>query len=109
MKSLGPGTVVGEVSLYLGSKASASVLTETDCVIYFLSKDNFQKLNLKSPEKAAELLGAHTIEGGRIPVVLDEYCAPHLLGMYFQAFHAEAAQKGVSRLKGRLNEEIAVP
>ena len=55
LKSLGPGTVVGEVSLYLGSKASASVLTETDCVIYFLSKDNFQKLNLKLPEKAAEL------------------------------------------------------
>jgi len=38
-----------------GSKASASVLTKTDCVIYFLSKDNFQKLNLESPGKAAEL------------------------------------------------------
>lgn len=55
LKSLGAGTVVGEVSLYLGSKASASVLTETDCVIYFLSKENFQKLNLESPEKAADL------------------------------------------------------
>jgi len=55
LKSLGSGTVVGEVSLYLGSKASASVLTKTDCVIYFLSKENFQKLNLESPGKAAEL------------------------------------------------------
>ena len=55
LKSLGAGTVVGEVSLYLGSKASASVLTETDCAIYFLSKNNFQELNLNSPEKAAEL------------------------------------------------------
>ena len=55
LKSLGAGTVVGEVSLYLGSKASASVLTKTDCVIYFLSKDNFQKLNLESPGKAAKL------------------------------------------------------
>ncbi|SVD46761.1 uncharacterized protein METZ01_LOCUS399615, partial [marine metagenome] len=55
LKSLGAGTVVGEVSLYLGSKASASVLTNTDCVIFFLSKDNFQKLNLESPGKAAEL------------------------------------------------------
>ena len=55
LKSLGAGTVVGEVSLYLGSKASASVLTKTDCVIYFLSKNNFQKLNLESPGKAAEL------------------------------------------------------
>ena len=55
LKSLGSGTVVGEVSLYLGSKASASVLTKTDCVIYFLSKENFQKLNLESPGKAADL------------------------------------------------------
>tara|TARA_B100001750_G_scaffold175521_1_gene143705 strand:+ start:73 stop:2259 length:2187 start_codon:yes stop_codon:yes gene_type:complete len=55
LKSLGAGTVVGEVSLYLGSKASASVLTETDCAIYFLSKNNFQELNLNSPEKAADL------------------------------------------------------
>ena len=55
LKSLGSGTVVGEVSLYLGSKASASVLTKTDCVIYFLSKENWKKLNLESPGKAAEL------------------------------------------------------
>ena len=67
------------------------------------------RLGTRAAEKAAELLGAHTIEGAGMPVVLDEYCAPRLLGMYFRAFHAEAAQKGVSRLKGRLNEEIAVP
>ncbi|GIT74094.1 MAG: hypothetical protein Ct9H300mP29_0880 [Candidatus Neomarinimicrobiota bacterium] len=41
---MGDGTVVGEVSLYLGSKASASVITETNCVIYFLSKDHFHKI-----------------------------------------------------------------
>ena len=28
--------------------------------------------------------------------------------MYFRGFYGEAAQKGTSRLKGRLNEEIAV-
>ncbi len=55
LKSMGAGTVVGEVSLYLGSKASASVITDTDCKIYFLSKDNFQKLNIEAPEKATEL------------------------------------------------------
>ena len=55
LKSMGAGTVVGEVSLYLGTIASASVITETDCKIYFLSKENFQKINLESPEKAAEL------------------------------------------------------
>lgn len=55
LKSLGSGTVVGEVSLYLGSKASASVIAETDCKIFFLSKSDFQKINSESPEKASVL------------------------------------------------------
>ena len=59
-------------------------------------------------EKAAELLGASSIESKKLPVILDEYCAPRLLGMYFRAFYGEAAQKGSSRLKGKLNETIAV-
>ena len=42
-----------------------------------------------------------------MPVILDEYCAPQLLGMFFRAFHADAAQKGTSRLAGRLGEKIA--
>jgi PmbA protein len=57
--------------------------------------------------KGAALLKAKKIAGGALPVVLDEYCAPGLLAMYFGAFSAEAAQKGQSRLKGRLGEEIA--
>lgn len=59
-------------------------------------------------QKGCELLGAESVPGGRIPVVLDEYCSPRLLGMYFQAFSGEAAQKGTSRLKGLLQEKIAV-
>ncbi len=55
LKSMGAGTVVGEVSLYLGSEATASVIAETDCLIYFLSKDHFNKINRESPERAAEL------------------------------------------------------
>ena len=55
LKTLGPGTVVGEVSLYLGSKASASVVTDVDCRINYLSRENFKKMNLEAPEKATEL------------------------------------------------------
>ena len=55
LKTLGPGTVVGEVSLYLGSEASASVVTDVDCRIYYLSKENFKKLQLKAPEKTTML------------------------------------------------------
>ena len=58
-------------------------------------------------EKGGALLPASKIPGGPIPIVLDEEVAPQLLGMYFGAFSAEAAQKGQSRLAGRLGEQIA--
>ncbi|MDP6338703.1 MAG: hypothetical protein QF842_00030 [Candidatus Marinimicrobia bacterium] len=49
------GTIVGEVSLYLSSEASVSVITETNCLIYFFSKYHFNTIDRESPEKAAEL------------------------------------------------------
>jgi SulP family sulfate permease len=55
LKTLGPGTVVGEVSLYLGSSASASVIADTDCRVFFLSKESFKKMNLETPDKTVEL------------------------------------------------------
>jgi PmbA protein len=68
-----------------------------------------RKLGEEAVSRAAGLFGARPIASGKLPVVLDEYCAPALLGMYLGAFSAEAAQKGQSRLKGRLGEAIAVP
>ena len=67
-----------------------------------------RRLGIRAVEKATELLSATSIESRKMPVVLDEYCSPRLLSMYFRSFYGEAAQKGTSRLKGRLNEEIAV-
>ena len=55
LKSMGTGTVVGEVSLYLKTQATASVISNTDCKTYFLSHENFEKLNKETPERAAEL------------------------------------------------------
>jgi PmbA protein len=60
-------------------------------------------------EKAVELLKASPISGGKLPVVLDEYMAPRFLGMFFGAFSAEFAQRGMSRLQGKLGETIAIP
>ena len=60
-------------------------------------------------EKAAELLKASPISGGKLPVVLDENMAPRFLGMFFGAFSAESAQRGMSRLQERLGETIAIP
>ena len=55
LKSMGTGTVVGEVSLYLKTQATASVISNTACETYFLSHENFEKLNKEAPERAAEL------------------------------------------------------
>lgn len=71
--------------------------------------DKARELGARAVKKGADLLAAGSIAGGAIPVVLDEYVAPRLLGMFFGAFSAEAAQKGQSRLKGRLGEDIAGP
>ena len=55
LKTLGPGTVVGEVSLYLESEASASVVTNVDCRINYLSKENFKRMSMEAPGKTTKL------------------------------------------------------
>jgi PmbA protein len=64
-------------------------------------------IGTQAVQKAADLFDASPIAGGRVPVVLDEYCAPQLLSLYVGCFSAEAAQKGQSRLQGKLGECIA--
>ena len=68
-----------------------------------------KRIGEEAVEKASELLGALPIKSEKMPVVLDEYTAPGFLAMYFRAFSAEANQRGLSRLKGKLGQEIAVP
>ena len=55
LKSMGTGTIVGEVSLYLKMPATASVITEVESEIYVLSHDNFERLNRESQQRAVEL------------------------------------------------------
>ena len=68
-----------------------------------------KRIGTEAVEKAAELLNASPIPGGELPLVLDENVAPRFLGMFFGAFSAESAQRGMSRLRGKLGETIAVP
>jgi len=65
-------------------------------------------IGTKAVEKGVELIDASAISG-TMPIVVDQYCAPRLLGMYFNAFHGEDAQLGISRLAGKLGEVIAIP
>ncbi len=73
-----------------------------------LDQQEGKRMGIYAVEKAAEMLNASSISGCKLPVVLDEYMAPRLLGMFFGAFSAESAQRGMSRLKGKLGEKIAI-
>ena len=55
LKSSGAGTIVGEVSLYLNTKSTASVVTNERCEVYYLSIKSFEKLKLEASNEAAKL------------------------------------------------------
>lgn len=53
LRTMGPGTVVGESGLYLGAKRSASVVSVTPAVLYRLSIDSLERITRDSPHLAA--------------------------------------------------------
>jgi PmbA protein len=57
--------------------------------------------------RAKEFLSPMAISGGKTPVILSKRISAKIISIYLSSFHASKAQKGLSRLKGRLNEEIA--
>jgi len=74
-----------------------------------LDQQEVKRIGIYAVNKAAEMLNASPISGCKLPVVLDEYIAPRLLGMFFGAFSAESAQRGMSCLQGKLGEKISFP
>jgi SulP family sulfate permease len=55
LETSGPGTIVGELGLYLGTPASASVTAARPSIAYGLSDDNLHRLELEDPLAAALL------------------------------------------------------
>lgn len=53
LRTMGAGTVVGELGLYLGYRASASVVTVQPSTIYHLSVDGLKQMEETDPEIAA--------------------------------------------------------
>jgi SulP family sulfate permease len=53
LQTMGLGTIVGELGLYLGSTRSASVIADTPTVAYRLTKEALQKMKEKEPKLAA--------------------------------------------------------
>jgi SulP family sulfate permease len=53
LRTMSAGTVVGEMGLYLGSRASASVVVDQSSVVYRLSAGNLKRMEETAPEIAA--------------------------------------------------------
>jgi SulP family sulfate permease len=52
LRTMGAGTVVGEVGLFLGGQRTASVITEQPCTVYRLSHESLERMNLENPDLA---------------------------------------------------------
>ena len=50
---MGAGTTVGELGLYVGRPASASVVTDRPSTVYYLSAHNLKRMEETEPEIAA--------------------------------------------------------
>ena len=55
LRKMGPGTVVGEMGLYLGAPASESVVTNEPSTLYFLSAEALRRMEAGEPELAVAL------------------------------------------------------
>jgi SulP family sulfate permease len=53
VRKMGPGTIIGELGLYLNSPRTADVITEEPSVIYCLSRENMKLMNMNEPKIAA--------------------------------------------------------
>ncbi len=52
LRSMGPGTIVGEIGTYLEGKASASIIATKPSVLHFLSIENLRKMEAEEPDIA---------------------------------------------------------
>jgi SulP family sulfate permease len=56
LRSMGPGTVVGEVGMFSGGRRMAAVVTEADCVVYRLSAEALKRMRCDDPTLALAFL-----------------------------------------------------
>ncbi len=53
LRTLGPGTIIGELGLYLREPSTASVVTESQSVFYKITVDALQRMEKDDPHLAA--------------------------------------------------------
>lgn len=72
-----------------------------------LAKLDPEKMCREAVEGAVFMLDAAPCASGATPVIFRNDCMPSMLSVFASIFSAEAAQKGLSLLKGREGEKIA--
>src|SRR5262249_31701727 len=50
LRAMGPGTVVGEVGMFLGGVRSASVVTDGPCTVYRMSEASLTQMSRSDPD-----------------------------------------------------------
>jgi SulP family sulfate permease len=55
LRTMRSGTVVGELGLYLGRKASASVIADEPCTLFYLPANKLKEMESNAPEIASAL------------------------------------------------------
>lgn len=55
LRTMGPGTVVGEMGLYLEKPRSGTIITNKPCVLYRLSAEAFKTIGRENPELASAI------------------------------------------------------
>jgi SulP family sulfate permease len=70
LRTMGAGTIVGELGFYLGAPRSASVVTQEACVVYRLTRSALQDMTTQEPavatafhELVARLLAERVVNG----------------------------------------------
>jgi SulP family sulfate permease len=55
LRTMGPGAIVGEIAMYLGQPRTASLIAETDSIVWRLSPDALATMERDDPRTAAAL------------------------------------------------------
>ena len=68
---------------------------------------DIEKIAKEAVKDAVDTIGAESVPSGKYPVVFSNKVMASMLSTYSSVFSAEAAQKGLSLLKGKEGEKIA--
>ena len=55
LRTMGPGTVVGEVTMYLGGRRTAAMIADSPSILYRLSRRSLAEMEVRDPQVAAAL------------------------------------------------------